>query len=332
MLISVIVPIYNVEKYIKKCIDSIVCQSYDNLEIILVDDGSSDACVWIVDDYAKKDDRIKVIHKKNGGLVSARQAGLIASKGEYVFYVDGDDWICENCIEKFYSVVSLYDVDLVCCSALYYMKNRIVEHKIPYRIGLYEKKDLLADIYPSLIESPKAKSFPSSAWGKFFRREKLVPHQMNVDRCIVMGEDLAFTKPYIASISSMYIINDCLYCYNCLNVESITHAKKCLSWKGPAMISSVLKENLPLDEYDFTPQINRYLTHSLFNVAVSQFNSGKKYREVSFEIRTQIKKKEFSRAIKDSSFRCWSGFLAKYSLLLDLNFLIFLYWKKKFNH
>ena len=329
MLVSVIVPIYNVEKYIKKCVDSIIYQSFDNIEIILVDDGSTDACVWIIDEYAKKDKRIKPIHKKNGGLVSARQTGLSASKGEYIIYVDGDDWIQENCIEKFHSIVSLYDVDLVCCSALYYMKSQVVEHKISYRTGLYEKKDLIAEIYPSLIENSKAKSFPSSAWGKFFRREKLIPHQMNVDESIVMGEDLAFTKPYIASISSMYIIKDSLYCYNCLNADSITHAKKCLSWNGPALISSILKRKMSSTDFDFTPQINRYLVHSLFNVAVSQFNSKKNFREVAFDIKMQMKKNGFYRAVEDSSFMCWKGLLAKYSLLLSLNFLIFLYWKKK---
>lgn len=329
MLVSVIVPIYNVEKYLKKCIDSIVSQSYSDIEIILVDDGSTDSCSVIIDEYALMDKRIKAIHKKNGGLVSARQAGLIASKGEYFIYVDGDDWIHEKCIETFHSITSLYDVDLVCCSALYYMKSRIVEHKISYRTGLYGKKELLAEIYPSLIESPKAKSFPPSAWGKFFRREKLIPHQMNVDKCIVMGEDLAFTKPYIASISSMYIIKDCLYCYNCLNADSITHAKKCLSWDAPAMISSILKQKMPFSDFDFTPQINRYLVHSLFNVAVSQFNSKKTYREIALSISSQLQKEDYAQAINDAFFSSWKGIFAKYILKFKLNCILYLYWKKR---
>lgn len=92
-LISVIVPIFNVEKYLNRCVDSIINQTYENLEIILVDDGSTDGCPGICDDYAKKDSRIKVIHKENGGLSDARNAGMKTACGEYISFVDSDDWI-----------------------------------------------------------------------------------------------------------------------------------------------------------------------------------------------------------------------------------------------
>ena len=95
--ISVIVPIYRIEKYLPECIDSLLDQSFLNFELILVDDGSPDNCPKICDDYSKKDTRIKVIHKENGGLLSARKAGLKAAKGNYIAYVDGDDWV-----DKFY--------------------------------------------------------------------------------------------------------------------------------------------------------------------------------------------------------------------------------------
>lgn len=101
ILISVIVPIYRVEKYLRNCINSILSQSYSNIEIVLVDDGSDDKCPEICDEYAKSDYRVKVIHKRNGGLVSARKAGVCASEGQYLTYVDGDDWISQNYIERF---------------------------------------------------------------------------------------------------------------------------------------------------------------------------------------------------------------------------------------
>ena len=97
---SIIVPIYKVEPYVHKCIDSIVDQSYEDFELILVDDGSPDNCPKICDEYADKDKRIHVIHKKNGGLVSARNAGLKAATGEYVLYVDGDDWLLPDSLKK----------------------------------------------------------------------------------------------------------------------------------------------------------------------------------------------------------------------------------------
>lgn len=92
-LISVVVPIYKIDRYLGVCIESVLNQTYTNLEIILVDDGSPDRCPEICDLYAKKDTRIKVIHKRNGGLVSARKAGILSATGKYIGYVDGDDWI-----------------------------------------------------------------------------------------------------------------------------------------------------------------------------------------------------------------------------------------------
>ena len=91
--VSIIVPIYKVEDYIRECIDSILAQTYPDFELILVDDGSPDSCGRICDDYANRDNRIKVVHKVNGGLTSARNAGLEVAKGEWIMHVDGDDWI-----------------------------------------------------------------------------------------------------------------------------------------------------------------------------------------------------------------------------------------------
>ena len=114
-LISVIVPIYKVENYLKKCVDSIINQSYKNIEIILVDDGSPDMCGVICDDYLKKDNRIKVIHKENGGLSDARNAGINIAKGDYILCIDSDDWIEENMIEIVYNNALEYSADISIC-------------------------------------------------------------------------------------------------------------------------------------------------------------------------------------------------------------------------
>lgn len=112
-LISVIVPIYNVEKYLRKCVDSIINQTYKNLEIILVDDGSPDNCPKICDEYAKQDIRIKVIHKENGGLSDARNAGMKVARGEYISFIDSDDWIKPEMIEGMYNRMIEDKSDLV---------------------------------------------------------------------------------------------------------------------------------------------------------------------------------------------------------------------------
>ena len=112
-LISIIVPIYNVEKYLERCIESILKQTYKNIEIILVDDGSPDKCSEICDRYSNIDDRIKVIHKQNGGLSSARNAGLDVSKGKYVCFIDSDDWISNEFVEYLYKIAKNNDSDIV---------------------------------------------------------------------------------------------------------------------------------------------------------------------------------------------------------------------------
>lgn len=115
-LISIIIPIYEVEEYLEKCIESIVSQTYENLEIILVDDGSPDRCPQICDEWEKRDERIKVIHKKNGGLSDARNTGLAVAKGEYIGFVDSDDYIDKEMYEKLYIAMKSENADLAICN------------------------------------------------------------------------------------------------------------------------------------------------------------------------------------------------------------------------
>lgn len=135
-LITIIVPVYNVKKYLKECLDSIINQTYKNLEIILVDDGSPDNCGKICDEYAKRDKRIKVIHKENGGLSSARNAGLDIAKGEYISFIDSDDYVAENFIEKLYLLCIQNNADIAECDFI----------RFENEINLLEQEENL-DIY-----------------------------------------------------------------------------------------------------------------------------------------------------------------------------------------
>lgn len=123
-LISIIVPIYNVEKYLKKCINSILNQTYKNIEVILIDDGSIDKCPQICNEYAIKDNRVKVIHKQNGGLSSARNAGLDIVKGKYISFIDSDDYIDINMIKRLYEVLKKDQSDLAICNMNYVYENK----------------------------------------------------------------------------------------------------------------------------------------------------------------------------------------------------------------
>lgn len=124
-LVSIIIPVYNVEKYIEKCIDSIINQTYKNLEIILVDDGSPDGCPEICDKYALQDSRIKAIHKKNGGLSDARNAGLDIMKGEWVIFIDSDDFVSPYHVENLYYLVKKFNTNIAITSfECFYNENK----------------------------------------------------------------------------------------------------------------------------------------------------------------------------------------------------------------
>lgn len=140
-LISVIVPIYKVEKYLEQCIDSILKQTYKNLEIILVDDGSPDNCGKICDNYAEKDNRIKVIHKKNGGLSSARNAGLDIATGEYISFIDSDDYVAENFIETLYKLCIENNCDISECDFLKF-ENEVCTNKMDTNIEIHSNYEM----------------------------------------------------------------------------------------------------------------------------------------------------------------------------------------------
>ena len=150
--VSIVVPVYNVEKYLDRCMESLVNQTLKDIEIILVDDGSPDNCPQMCDEWAKKDDRIVVIHKENGGLSSARNAGIKLAKGQYIGYIDSDDYAELNMFEILYNCAKENDVDFVMSD---YWRNKQSGEKIKktldIREGYYSKSDIENEIYPMLI-------------------------------------------------------------------------------------------------------------------------------------------------------------------------------------
>lgn len=138
ILVSVIVPIYNVEDYLPKCIDSIICQTYKNIEIILVDDGSPDSCGQICENYKKTDSRIKVIHKENGGLSDARNAGICRAKGSYYVFIDSDDYIHERMIETLVEGVVSTGADIAVCSFKNVKEDEIIDIHSGINTGSYK--------------------------------------------------------------------------------------------------------------------------------------------------------------------------------------------------
>lgn len=163
-LISVIIPVYKVEEYLDKCVESVINQSYKNLEIILVDDGSPDSCPKICDEWAKKDNRIKVIHKSNGGLSSARNVGLDIAKGDYIMFVDSDDHIDNNICEHLINLIKQHNCDLAMCELQLFYKNNLIKDDIEEQCIKYSNDEVINQLYNTKINHLMV------ACGKVFKR------------------------------------------------------------------------------------------------------------------------------------------------------------------
>ena len=218
-MISVIVPIYKVEKYLPQCIESIIAQTYKNLEIILVNDGSPDSCSDICEEYAKKDNRIKVIHKENGGLIAARKTGVRESKGEYITFVDGDDYISRFMYEEAAVKIDEYSPDMVITEFFWsYEKKDIPSERTLFK-DFYNREDIENEIIPSMLFNGTYYQFGvyPNCWTKIVKREILEKNIMDVDERVRMGEDAAFTYGCIMDSKSIAVVKRPLYYYRTLN-------------------------------------------------------------------------------------------------------------------
>lgn len=209
-LISIIVPIYNVEKYLNQCIDSIINQTYINLEIILVDDGSPDNCGQICDDYKLKDDRIVVVHQKNMGLSGARNSGLRIAKGDYIAFVDSDDWIGERMYEVMLNLLLKHDLDIIECGAN--DTNKDIEYKnINYNV-------IVENSWEALERIIKTTSF--SVWRRLYKRENIKDSVFVLNKT---SEDVYYMVDNIPKINKLGYYKFPFYNYRS-NPESITRS------------------------------------------------------------------------------------------------------------
>ncbi|WP_368646161.1 glycosyltransferase family 2 protein [Alkalibacterium putridalgicola] len=200
-MISVIIPVYNAENYLSECVDSVMNQSYKNLEIILINDGSTDDSPSICDSYLHKDNRVKVIHQSNGGVSSARNAGLQEASGEYVQFVDSDDFLSEDMCEELIRAVS--HTDIAICGYQGFDDNRNVDIHQPDTSQIKMQDDWGVQ-FNALIK----KNLFNQPWNKLYKKSKIT-NRFNTD--FARGEDLLFNLDYFRNISSISVIDKALY-------------------------------------------------------------------------------------------------------------------------
>lgn len=207
-LISVIVPIYNVEKYLQRCVESILSQSYSNIEILLVDDGSTDDSGLMCDQYVKQDSRVRVLHKKNGGLSDARNAGLAEAQGRYVCFFDSDDWVESDILEKAYRAMNQANVEVVIWG---FYKEFVEEDEKVFkqeRVSINTKKCSKTEGDYQTFASDTALSLVGYAWNKLYDRKLLSRVGLSFEKGVSLVEDILFNGPVLSEAKGIQFIDE----------------------------------------------------------------------------------------------------------------------------
>lgn len=226
-MVSIIVPVYNAEKYLRKCIESIRSQTLENIQIILVDDGSVDLSGEICDEYAKSDERIGVIHKPNRGLVSARKSGLQLAKGDYIGFVDSDDWIEKDMFSDLYQLALGTGADIVAEGFMEDISGECREKRNQIKEGNYRKEEERAFLYQNMLncEDYFCMGIQPYLWNKLIRRELAESCMTAVEDSIRVGEDAAVIYPALLAAKNIVISSQCHYHY-CIRGTSMIWKKE----------------------------------------------------------------------------------------------------------
>lgn len=319
--VSIIVPIYNVEKYLHRCINSLLNQTLREIEIILVDDGSPDNCPKICDEYARKDSRIKVIHKKNEGLGLTRNAGINVATGEFIAFVDSDDWVDLSMYETLYNAAKQYQCDTVFCSFQYYTKDKKFIPKIEVEsITLFhskqEIKEFMLDIVAPLPQYKSDVKYAMSTCKAIYLNDTIKNKNIQfLSERKVLSEDLFFNLSYLSQAKKICFLPKYFYNYT-YNPQSLSHTYTTSKYEKYKTffieLNSLLKSLFTQEEYNlhFWRLQLLYLRHNVNAI----FNTNKNCKKVILEI------------LNDD---CWQEALKLYPMhQLPLKHFLF-YWSLK---
>lgn len=288
-MVSIIVPIYNVEPYVQRCLDSLVYQTYKNIEVIAVDDGSKDNCADIIDEYSYRDNRVIAIHKKNGGLSSARNAGFEVASGDYILYVDGDDFLDRNTIEHLVKKALENDTSIVLFPYIrefskhsiktrlfdsgnkYFSKEESKENLFTYLIGPGKKQDQY---------NPLRMDRLNTAWGKFYKKTAIEGISF-IDTSEIGVEDGLYNIEVFSQLDgSVFYTEDVWYHYEKGNGGSLLHSYRLnyfeKRWNFYNRVRMIIKER---ECKEFEINLYNRIILELFNECVNIASSKKKLSE-----------------------------------------------------
>lgn len=259
-MVSIVVPVYNAENYLSPCIESILNQTYKNIEVILVNDGSRDRSGLICEKFAIKDNRVKVIHQKNSGPSTARNVGIKNARGKYIQFVDADDCIEHNMTERLVREMKDNSQLVICGYKIIYKNNNKTIHinKIPDQYGTYGKDDFLK-IFGRLYEE----RLINSPCNKLYVNEIIKNFNLNFPEGIKMGEDLLFNLEYFKLCKKVSVISEPLYYYIKLNNSSLTNSYEENYFSTQKFLYEKVKEFLK-DSSSYNA-VNKFLVNRVYS-------------------------------------------------------------------
>lgn len=269
-IITIIVPVYKVEQYLDRCVISLINQTFKDIEIILVDDGSPDNCPKICDEYLKKDNRVKVIHKKNGGLSDARNAGILFAKGKYILLVDSDDYIENDACEKFVNIVVTQEVDIVVGAA-----KKIMGHNTKKMMSSEKLHNSVLSGPEYLKHELKYNYVRMASVLNLYRRDFLLKNNFFF-KVGLLHEDEQWTPRVFLVARKVFVSNICFYNY-IIRENSITKTNDFR--KNAEHISSTVMELNDLYDSLNDKELKRLLKDYLIGMYLFAYRKGKLYKQ-----------------------------------------------------
>lgn len=328
-LVSIIVPVYNVEQYLEQCLTSIVEQTYENIEVIIVNDGSPDNSQKIIDLLVKKDNRVKSIIQSNGGLSSARNKGIINANGKFVVFIDSDDWIESNLIQKLVS--NSLGVDLVVSSYSRCYHNisvpRIFDLEGEFDSVFFLRR--LVGLYEDELKDPSQLDTLVIACAKLYKLEIIKENNLQFVSTKEIGtEDLLFSLEYASYASKVYIINEPLYMYRRNNVSSLTSTYKPNLLNQWSLLFKLIENKIVSRGFDFDLALNNRIALSIIGLGLNELQNPKGFMARYHNLKTILKSPLHKKAYHQLELKYfplhWKMFFffAKYRLVLGVYFML----------
>ena len=289
---SVIVPIYNVEPYLRQCLDSILAQTFSDFELLLIDDGSPDSCCAICDEYAAKDRRITVLHRENTGVVAARKAGLDIASGEYVCFVDGDDYVAPDWLETLSRCAGENGHPDMLIAGVTEIEGDAARPQ-PLRLapGLYDRVRLEAEVFPYMLYDRRRPFFdqllPGYLHTKAGRRELYLAHYLT-DTRIKLYEDVAMIYECMVHASSIAFLAACPYYYR-IRPDSAVGRYKSDHFRQNLLCLDYLRAHLGGCTPEIDAQIDAFIAAKAIRAVVYEFSHGHSYGEALAHVRTELR-------------------------------------------